>query len=98
MKVQIRELEIKNFRQIEDRKFRFTEGTNEIVGHNGSGKSNTLHAISWVLFGTDYPMWNPAQELERFLALHLPQRDEENILYNNAARLFGLDAEENGKC
>ena len=47
-----------------------------------------------VLFGTDYPMWNPAQELERFLALRLPQRDEENILYNNAARLFGLCPEE----
>ena len=46
-----------------------------------------------VLFGTDYPMWNPAQELERFVGLRLPQRDAENILYNNAARLFGFDAE-----
>ena len=43
-------------------------------------------------------MWNPAQELKRFLDLHLPQRDEENILYDNAARLFGFDAEENAKC
>ena len=46
-----------------------------------------------VLFGTDYPMWNPAQELERFVGLRLPQRDAENILYNNAARLFGFDTE-----
>lgn len=45
-----------------------------------------------VLFGTDYPMWNPAQELKRFLALQLPKREEENILYYNAARLFGFDA------
>lgn len=51
-----------------------------------------------VLFGTDYPMWNPAQELERFLALQLPQRDGENILYNNAARLFGLCPEEAAVC
>lgn len=51
-----------------------------------------------VLFGTDYPMWNPAQELERFLALQLPQRDTENILYYNAARLLGFDEEENIKC
>lgn len=51
-----------------------------------------------VLFGTDYPMWNPAQELERFLALRLPQRDGENILYNNAARLFGLCPEEAAVC
>lgn len=51
-----------------------------------------------VLFGTDYPMWNPAQELGRFLALQLPQRDGENILYNNAARLFGLCPEEAAVC
>ncbi len=51
-----------------------------------------------ILFGTDYPMWNPAQELERFLALQLPQRDGENILYNNAARLFGLCPEEAAVC
>ena len=51
-----------------------------------------------VLFGKDYPMWNPAQELERFLSLQLPQRDGENILYNNAARLFGLCPEEAAVC
>lgn len=54
MKVLIRELDIINFRQIEDKQFRFSEGLNQIIGRNGSGKSNTLHAISWVFFGTDY--------------------------------------------
>ncbi len=43
-----------------------------------------------VLFGTDYPMWSPAEELARFRRLHLPKQEEENILYHNAARLFGL--------
>lgn len=46
-----------------------------------------------VLFGTDYPMWNPSEELARFRGLHLPRQDEENILYDNAARLFGLTQE-----
>ncbi len=41
-----------------------------------------------VLFGTDYPMWNPAHELEKLRALEHPQ--QEDILWNNAARLFGL--------
>lgn len=43
-----------------------------------------------VLFGTDYPMWNPAQELERFLRLGLDEKAQADILYNNAARLFSL--------
>ena len=41
-----------------------------------------------VLFGTDYPMWNPAKELEYLRALE--HENEEDILWNNAAKLFNL--------
>lgn len=41
-----------------------------------------------VIFGTDYPMWNPARELEKLRALALEH--EEDILWNNAAKLFHL--------
>ncbi len=41
-----------------------------------------------VLFGTDYPMWYPEGELERFMAIDLTETQREDILYNNAARLF----------
>ncbi len=41
-----------------------------------------------VLFGTDYPMWNPRQELEKLRALE--HENEADILWNNAARLFDL--------
>lgn len=41
-----------------------------------------------VLFGTDYPMWNPVQELERLRTLE--HENEADILWNNAARLFNL--------
>lgn len=43
-----------------------------------------------VLFGTDYPMWNPKEELERFMQLDLTDAEREDILWNNAARLFNL--------
>lgn len=46
-----------------------------------------------VLFGTDYPMWNPARELERFLGLGLDVASREKILWDNAAGLFGLPEE-----
>ncbi len=41
-----------------------------------------------VLFGTDYPMWNPKEELERFYALNLAGRQRDDILYQNAKRLL----------
>lgn len=44
-----------------------------------------------VLFGTDYPMWEFKAELERFFDLGLSKEENEAILYNNAARLFGIE-------
>lgn len=41
------------------------------------------------LFGTDFPMWTPAEELERFLALCLEEHVRNQILYGNFERLFG---------
>jgi predicted TIM-barrel fold metal-dependent hydrolase len=43
-----------------------------------------------VLFGTDYPLWDPKTELERFMALDLTEEEREDIFYNNAAKLFGI--------
>lgn len=41
-----------------------------------------------VLFGTDYPMWNPAEELERFHQMKLTEKEEEQILCLNARDLL----------
>lgn len=43
-----------------------------------------------VLFGSDYPMWTPEGEVEKLLALPLTDQEKEDILWNNAAKLFGL--------
>ncbi len=43
-----------------------------------------------VLFGTDYPMWSPKEELEVFRSLELPPEVEQAILWDNAAKLFDL--------
>jgi DNA repair exonuclease SbcCD ATPase subunit len=53
MKVTFDKLIAQNFRQIADREFDFRDGLNLIVGANGSGKTNLLHAITWCLFGKD---------------------------------------------
>lgn len=49
-----------------------------------------LYGSHRVLFGTDYPMWNPKEELERFYAIDLTDEQRANILYNNAAKLLGM--------
>lgn len=41
-----------------------------------------------VLFGTDYPMWNPKAELDAFLSIPLDENEIRSILNINAKKLF----------
>lgn len=43
-----------------------------------------------VLFGSDYPMWRPQEELERLRLVGLTPQEERMVLYDNAARLLGF--------
>ena len=43
-----------------------------------------------VLFGSDYPMWDPRTESAVLESLDLPQKALEDIFWNNAARLLNL--------
>lgn len=40
------------------------------------------------MFSTDFPMWKPKEETERFLALKLTDAQREKILYKNAERII----------
>ncbi|HOV62459.1 MAG TPA: amidohydrolase family protein, partial [Spirochaetia bacterium] len=46
------------------------------------------HGIHRFLFGSDFPMWDHAEELQRFLALGLSEEDNRAILYENASQLL----------
>ena len=48
------------------------------------------YGVDRVLFGTDYPLWNPKCELERFMEIDLPDDDRQKIFYDNAANLINL--------
>lgn len=48
------------------------------------------HGVEKILFGTDYPMWDQEEELNRFYSLGLTPEERELILHGNAERLFGL--------
>lgn len=47
------ELYISNFRNITEMNVKFNDGMTKIEGENGLGKTNTLSAIMWCLFGKD---------------------------------------------
>jgi len=47
--------------------------------------------VEHTMFGTDFPMWDPGEELERFFHLGLSEEENRAILYGNFARLFGLE-------
>jgi uncharacterized protein len=46
------------------------------------------HGARRFLFGTDYPMWDHAEELERFMRLGFTDAERELVLYGNAEELL----------
>ena len=43
-----------------------------------------------LLFGTDFPMWDSKEELERFLSVNLTDCEREKILWSNGAQLLNI--------
>ncbi|WP_405265950.1 amidohydrolase family protein [Methanobrevibacter sp.] len=44
-----------------------------------------------VLWGTDYPMWESVSEMEYFNKIDLTDKERQQILYDNAAKLLKLE-------
>ncbi len=48
------------------------------------------YGVDRVLFGSDFPMWSPKQELQTFLQLSLSDSDRRKILSENAKKVYGI--------
>lgn len=48
------------------------------------------YGVEKVMFGTDYPMWNLQEELDKFMEIPLTENERRAILYDNAAKMLGL--------
>lgn len=48
------------------------------------------YGVDKMLFGTDFPMWNYEEELNRFLALDLNENERIKILGANARKLLNI--------
>lgn len=49
-----------------------------------------MYGADRVLFGTDYPMWSPVDELQHFNRLRLTEEERALILHKNAERVFQI--------
>lgn len=48
------------------------------------------YGVENTFFGTDYPLWDAVEELDRFNTLELTDNEREMIFHKNAERMLGL--------
>jgi uncharacterized protein len=48
------------------------------------------HGADKIIFGTDFPLRNPAEDAERLANLTLTPEEKDNIAWRNAAKLLGI--------
>lgn len=44
-----------------------------------------------VMFGTDYPLWDPEESYKSFLSLNLTEEEKEQITHLTAEKIFGIE-------
>jgi aminocarboxymuconate-semialdehyde decarboxylase len=48
------------------------------------------YGVDHVMYGTDYPCWDPATALKLLGEIGLSKTDQEKLFYTNARRILGL--------
>jgi predicted TIM-barrel fold metal-dependent hydrolase len=56
--------------------------TTELIRHYGPER---------ILFGSDYPMWDPVVEMERFFLNNLTSKEQEQVLWHSAEAYLGRE-------
>ena len=60
------------------------------LGYDRAERMIHTHGEENFLYGTDFPMWNPKEELGKFMQIKLKDEERRLILGQNAKRLLGL--------
>lgn len=85
MELKITKLRIKNFRNINELEIEFEKPVTEIVAENGKGKTNTLSAIMWCLFGKNI------YDVKQFPISPIVDSEERNDLTTNVTLIINDD-------
>ena len=60
------------------------------VGAQRAKELIRIYGADRILFGSDFPMWEPTAELEFLRSLELSEEEMEKILWKNAERFLGM--------
>lgn len=65
-----------------------TSSTLKFIDENEAINLIRTLGVDKFFFGTDFPMWRPKEELERFLSLPLSEKEKQLILHENFEKVF----------
>lgn len=60
------------------------------LGQRRTAELARMWGCDRVMFGSDFPMWNPADEYNRFTTAGFNEDELENMLWHNAERFIGM--------
>lgn len=63
----------------------------KFLGRRRTRELCEIYGADRILFGSDFPMWDPSEELEMFESLDFPKADFEKMTWHNAERFIGMD-------
>ncbi len=67
-----------------------TSSSFEFMGLKRAKELIRIYGAERMLYATDFPMWRPSVEIEKFLNIGLTDREEQLILYENAKSILSL--------
>ena len=63
----------------------------KFLGRRRTRELCEIYGADRILFGSDFPMWDPAQEFKMFESLDFSKADFEKMTWHNAERFIGMD-------
>ena len=73
-----------------ERCFLDTSSSFEFTGMRRAKELIRMYGAERMVFGTDFPMWDAKDELEKFYSMELTDEENELILHKNAERILGI--------
>lgn len=67
-----------------------TSSTFKWLGRDAVRKMIDLYSVDRVMFASDYPMWNPVDDIKFLMSLGFSKEEKEKIFYKNAQKLFEI--------
>lgn len=63
----------------------------KFLGPRRTEELTRIYGTDRIMFGSDFPMWDPIEEFEIFTSLNFTDNELENLLHRNAERFLGFE-------